>query len=208
MLGALLWPLVTHRSTPHRPAAIAGALITAAISLGSGSAVQAHGIESSLQRLDSLNPSVQWAPAAANAATGTNATALAAGTTLRLESHYSSGLPAQDALVRLVPPNGGTPIEVGYTNAQGQLRFRLPAGARPDWEVQVDAGPGHRDYLDLPSQTPGATAQHHQPGLFTMLAQHGATLVPGMIGGVAMVGVLSGLWLRRRRGSVPPRQNG
>jgi nickel transport protein len=55
---------------------------------------------------------------------------------LRLESQFSSGQPASDAAVRIA--------------------FTLPPQASRQWEVQVDAGPGHRDYLELPE--PAATS--------------------------------------------------
>ena len=80
---------------------------------------RAHGIESSLTRLQALSDE------------------------LTLESQFSSGEPTRDAVVRLVPP-GGAPIEVGRTDARGQLSFALPKGASGDWEVQVDGGAGHR----------------------------------------------------------------
>ena len=55
---------------------------------------RAHGIESSLTRLQALSDG------------------------LMLQSQFSSGEPTRDALVRLVPP-GGAPIELGRTDAQG-----------------------------------------------------------------------------------------
>ena len=71
-------------------------------------------------------------------------------------------MPAVAAAVRLVPPDGGAPIEVGRTDADGQIRFTLPPQAGEDWEIQVDAGPGHRDYLELaPTEE---LAAHAGPG--------------------------------------------
>ena len=90
--------------------------------------VEAHAIESSLDRLESLREG------------------------LMLESHFSNGEPVKGAMVRLVPPNGGQPVEVGQMNAQGRLSFNMPHGADGDWELQVDAGPGHRDFLEVPTQ--------------------------------------------------------
>ena len=99
--------------------------------------VRAHAIESSLERLTSLTDS------------------------LRLESQFSSGEPAGDAAVRLVPLDGGSPIELGRTDAAGTIVFTLPPQASRQWEVQVDGGPGHRDYLELPEPeaTPSAPAR-------------------------------------------------
>ncbi|WP_172820833.1 hypothetical protein [Cyanobium sp. NIES-981] len=88
------------------------------------SPVWAHAIESSLERITAVNDE------------------------LMLESRFSTGEPADDAVVRLLPP-GGEPIEVGRTDASGRIRFSLPSQAAKDWEVQVDRGPGHRDYLEL-----------------------------------------------------------
>ena len=53
------------------------------------------------------------------------------------------------SVVRLVPPHG-QPLELGRTDGQGQLSFALPKGANGSWELQVDGGPGHRDYLEMP----------------------------------------------------------
>jgi nickel transport protein len=93
----------------------------------SPAAAQAHGIESSLTRLQSLSDSVM------------------------LQSHFSNGEPTSDALVRLVAPDGQA-VELGRTNAVGQLSFALPKKANGNWELQVDGGPGHRDYLEMPVQ--------------------------------------------------------
>ena len=94
---------------------------------------QAHAIESSLERLGAVSDA------------------------LMLESRFGSGEPARDAVVRLQPPTGD-PIEVGRTDAEGRLRFSLPPAADAAWEVQVDGGPGHRDYLELPAAPAPATA--------------------------------------------------
>jgi len=93
----------------------------------SPAAAQAHGIESSLTRLQSLSDG------------------------LMLQSQFSNGLPTSDAVVRLVAPDSQA-VELGRTNAEGQLSFALPKQANGDWELQVDGGPGHRDYLEMPVQ--------------------------------------------------------
>ena len=93
----------------------------------SPAAAQAHGIESSLTRLQSLSDG------------------------LMLQSQFSNGEPTSDAVVRLVAPDGQA-VELGRTNAEGQLSFALPKQANGDWELQVDGGPGHRDYLEMPVQ--------------------------------------------------------
>ena len=121
----------------------------------SPAAAQAHGIESSLTRLQSLSDS------------------------LMLQSHFSNGQPTSDAVVRLVAPDGNA-VELGRTNAEGQLSFALPKQANGDWELQVDGGPGHRDYLEMPVQQGQAQLDqisqrpvHHNP--LTWLSALGAT---------------------------------
>jgi nickel transport protein len=155
------------------------ALVTAALALASAqSAARAHAIESSLERLSGL----------------TN--------TLQLESRFGNGEPASDASVRLVPPGGGKAIEIGRTDASGQLRFQLPRAAGGDWELQVDRGPGHRDYLELPAGSRAQVSQAHQD-LFP-----GGLPIQGLLDGpqpLALAGltVLAGWggwrWARRRQ---------
>lgn len=86
---------------------------------------RAHAIESSLERVSGLTDS------------------------LTLESRFGTGEPAADAQVRLVAPDGSA-LPLGRTDPLGTLRFQLPEGVGPDWELVVDQGPGHRDYLELP----------------------------------------------------------
>jgi nickel transport protein len=114
----------------------------------------AHGIESSITRLESLTNS------------------------LVIESRFSNGEPTSDALVRLVAPDGQT-IDLGRTNAQGQLSFALPKQAQGEWELQVDGGPGHRDYLEMPVQHGQAQldqiSEHHHANPLAWLSALGAT---------------------------------
>lgn len=129
----------------------------------------AHAIESSLERVASLNNQ------------------------LLLETHFGNGEPADAAVVRLIPPVGA-PIVVGLTDARGRLQFRVPSQARPDWEVQVDRGSGHRDYLELPPATSGAQAHRVAPPLRAWLDPASAGV------GVGLIGLCSlGLLLKRRR---------
>jgi nickel transport protein len=104
------------------PAALSAGLITAVVA-AAGSA-QAHAIQTNLEAFRNNH-------------------------VLLLQSNFGNGEPAQAALVSLVPP-GGQPIPVGRTNSKGQLSFALPRDAHGEWDVQVDGGPGHRDYLSLP----------------------------------------------------------
>ena len=157
---------------------MAGVAASAAL-LGSASPAEAHAIESSITRVASLNNG------------------------LMVRSQFSSGLPTADAKVRLIAP-GGEAIELGRTDGQGQLSFALPKGATGDWEVQVDGGPGHRDYLTMPVQAGRAQldrlSERELPGLGDSLA---TLLHPGVLalGGLCgLTGVLIGLDRRRRRG--------
>lgn len=111
---------------------------------------------------------------------------------LRLTSSFSTGQPVVAAAVRLARPDGRAAIELGRTDAMGSLTFNLPQQARHDWELQVDGGPGHRDYLELP----GVTAQARPAAgaaEFTQTARH--------LGLLALVGSLGlgGLAFGRRR---------
>jgi nickel transport protein len=137
---------------------------------------RAHGIQSTLDYLPS-----------------------AGGGKLELESHFSSGDPARDATVRLLPPDGGEAIAIGRTGPDGRLTFTLPPGARNDWEIQVDAGPGHRDYL-----SPDDAGRLPAPGGFTGEAaapvrrlHRWSGPLPWALTGLALIG---GLGLSARRG--------
>lgn len=129
---------------------------------------RAHGIQSNLERLSGLQAS--------------------------LESSFSNGLPASNANVRLVPP-GGTPIELGHTDAKGHLSFQLPARASADWEIQVDAGPGHRDYLEVPPQPKDrSAAMSRSEGPLQGSLNH--LLALALVGSA---GILGGLLITRPR---------
>jgi nickel transport protein len=134
-------------------------------------AARAHGIESSLERVGGL----------------------LSGSPFQLESRFSSGLPARDASVRMVSPDGSGSIDLGHTNAEGQLTFHLPAQARADWEVQVDAGPGHRDYIELPGAVP-APLQGQSTWSSRPLAH-----ILRSLGAMALLGTMTGLLLNRAR---------
>lgn len=144
-------------------------LTAAAVLLLAPGGARAHGIQSSLERFGGLSA--------------------------QLESSFSSGDPARDAEVRLVPPGGGAPIALGHTDSQGRLSFRLPAQASPDWEIQVDAGPGHRDYLEVPPAATGGTptvSSGEGPGRGPL----SRTLALSALG---ISGLLGGLLMRRPR---------
>ena len=137
-------------------------VIPALLLLASAAPAHSHAIESSLERLSSLTDQ------------------------LVLDSRFGNGEPADDAVVRLVPPNG-EPIEVGRTDASGQLRFQLPSNATSAWELQVDRGPGHRDYLELPGAAPALSTRFNssrpEQGIRTGLALFGLSAAAGALGG-------------------------
>jgi len=148
--------------------------------------VAAHAIHTTLESLGSLSRM------SLDASKG--ATTAAAGVSFTLASSFSTGVPVADASVRLVPP-GGIPIALGRTDARGQLNFQLPAGARSDWEVQVDGGPGHRDYIELPNGAfrPAATS-------FLAVPQdppHTPNPLLTPLLGLGLMGALAGLWVVR-----------
>jgi len=149
-------------------------------------AASAHAIQSTLETLGSLSRA--YTGSSTGAGTG------AAGPSFALASSFSTGVPVADASVKLVPP-GGTPIALGRTDARGQLNFQLPAGAGSDWEIQVDGGPGHRDYLELPNGAvrPAATTLLKQP---QGSANPPNRLLPPLLG-LGLVGALAGLWVVR-----------
>ena len=70
--------------------------------------------------------------------------------TLELTSNFSNGEPAEGAVVRLLNPDGSAGHELGRTDASGTLQLDLRGVADGVVDLQVDGGPGHRDYLELP----------------------------------------------------------
>ena len=153
-------------------------VIPALLLLASAAPAHSHAIESSLERLSSLTDQ------------------------LVLDSRFGNGEPADDAVVRLVPPNG-EPIEVGRTDASGQLRFQLPSNATSAWELQVDRGPGHRDYLELPGAAPALSTgfNNSRPGQEIRTGQGmGASHGLALLGLSAAAGALGGALSWRRGG--------
>ena len=69
---------------------------------------------------------------------------------LELSSSFSNGEPTQDAVVRLLNPDGTPGEELGRTDASGKLTLDLSTLKDGRVDLQVDGGPGHRDYLELP----------------------------------------------------------
>ncbi len=156
-------------------------VLIGAAAIGWPAAGHAHGIQSSLERLGSLSAS-------------------GGGGAIQLETSFSNGTPARDASVSLIPVGGeGQPIAVGHTDAMGQLTFKLPAVASGNWEIQVDAGPGHRDYLEIPpGQESGAgpvkpTAARGEASPLSLARTHWAPLMGlGLLSGLLALGSLKG----------------
>ena len=71
---------------------------------------------------------------------------------LQLSSHFSNGEPTQGAVVRLLNANGTPGQELGRTDTEGRLSIDLSSVGNGTVDLQVDGGPGHRDYLELPVQ--------------------------------------------------------
>ena len=86
---------------------------------------EAHGVESSLRYLEGQ---------------------------LELTSSFSTGEPVEGAVVRLLQADGTPGKELGRIDADGKLEVTLPELADGLVDLQVDGGPGHRDYLTLPLQ--------------------------------------------------------
>ena len=119
----------------------------------------------------------------------TSFTALDASGLLQFRSQFSSGEPLAGAAVRLQSPDGQQTIDLGRTNADGRFNGRIPAQASRQWELVVDGGPGHRDYLELEG---GPQANHQRSWLHWLAGL-------GVIGGtLVLTGRFQhGLWQRR-----------
>jgi len=145
------------------------ALVGIASLLLAPAAARAHGIQSNLEILDSLSAS-----------------------RLRLDASFSTGEPVAAATVRLVAPDGSGAIDLGRTDNTGQLTFAVPKQASAGWELQVDGGPGHRDYLELPGAGPQAVQPAASRSVLARELQQMGRRVPvkGLTGAVA-IGALS-----------------
>ena len=69
---------------------------------------------------------------------------------LQLSSNFSNGEPTEGAVVRLLNADGTPGQELGRTDAEGRLNLDLSTVVNGIVDLQVDGGPGHRDYLELP----------------------------------------------------------
>lgn len=69
---------------------------------------------------------------------------------LELNSNFSNGQPTENAIVRLLNPDGTPGQELGRTDSAGRLILNIKNLEDGIVDLQVDGGPGHRDYLELP----------------------------------------------------------
>jgi nickel transport protein len=60
--------------------------------------------------------------------------------------------------VRLQSPDGSKTLKLGHTGSDGSFKAKMPAQANREWELVVDGGPGHRDYLELGRSILGVSA--------------------------------------------------
>ena len=71
---------------------------------------------------------------------------------LELSSSFSNGEPTQGAVVRLLNADGSAGQELGRTDQSGRLTLDLDTVEDGIVDLQIDGGPGHRDYLEMPVQ--------------------------------------------------------
>ncbi len=120
----------------NRPAITLG-LITTCLLVGQAlvipNAARAHGVETNFSGLDASG-------------------------LLQLNSHFSTGEPLVNAEVRLQSPDGSKTLKLGRTGSDGSFKAKMPAQANREWELVVDGGPGHRDYLELGRSLLGISA--------------------------------------------------
>ena len=143
-----------------------------AIGLGfmAGQQAQAHGIESSLRYLNGQ---------------------------LELSTSFSTGEPVEGATVRLLNADGTPGDELGEIGANGQLVLTLPDLVEGVLDLQVDGGPGHRDYLELPIRQGSVLLDE------VVQTQNQFTALPAFawLGAPALLG-LTGLMVRVRQTSL------
>ena len=77
---------------------------------------------------------------------------------INLRTSFSSGEPLANAPVRLESHDGSQSIELGATDADGRFTGELPELDSEAWDVVIDGGIGHRDYLGLDESWPSGEA--------------------------------------------------
>ena len=71
---------------------------------------------------------------------------------VELSSSFSNGEPTQGAVVRLLNADGSAGQEMGRTDQAGRLILNFDTIKDGVVDLQIDGGPGHRDYLAMPVQ--------------------------------------------------------
>lgn len=111
---------------------------------------------------------------------------------LQLQSTFSTGDAAAGATVRLIQADGSPGEELGQMDPNGRLTLTLPALKQGILDVQIDGGPGHRDYLSLPMHEGrveiDAVSQGEQPSRSWLALLSGAGAGAGLYGGAVLVG--------------------
>ena len=69
---------------------------------------------------------------------------------LELQTEFSTGDPVKGAFIKLLKPDGFSVKQLGRTNQEGKLELNIPEIKNGQVDLQIDGGPGHRDYLLLP----------------------------------------------------------
>ena len=142
--------------------------------------------------------SVRWLTAAAlltlplpahSHAVETRFSGLISGGLLELNSSFSSGEPLADAEVRLESHDGSQSIPLGATDGDGHFAATLPELDSQSWDVVIDGGIGHRDYLGLDEEMEVSRSGLQQLWL----------AVSGMLGAtLALTGSISHVQRQRR----------
>jgi len=147
---------------PQWPSLCALSAATVLSGLSHQQPADAHGVESSLRYLDGQ---------------------------LELTSSFSTGEPVEGAVVRLLQPDGSAGDELGTINADGRLQLQLPAMGNGLVDLQVDGGPGHRDYLTLPLQQGVVNLEEvvEMPRSHPWIAWLGAPALFGLVSTMAKV---------------------
>lgn len=111
---------------------------------------------------------------------------------LQLHSSFSTGDAAAGATVRLLQADGTPGEELGQMDANGVLTLTLPALKQGILDVQIDGGPGHRDYLSLPMHEGvvqiDAVSQGENASPRWLALLGGAGAGAGLYGGTVLVG--------------------
>ena len=148
---------------------ISSRLLVAVAALGlaltAGRQAHAHGIESSLRYLNGQ---------------------------LELSSSFSTGEPVEGAVVRLLNADGTPGEELGQIGSKGQLTLTLPNLVEGILDLQVDGGPGHRDYLELPIRQGNVLLEEvvqtpQSLPITPTLAWLGAPALLGLVGSIVKV---------------------